>query len=212
MKAKKLIIYCLAALLAGCVPVVSLQPLFTREDIRFDEKLLGTWVEDANKPKSSWEFTRLEETAADGLVPSLRGEIDRLYRLNVTDAEGRKGSLVACLVKLQDRLFLDVFPDKLPSGEQDMEKTKLVFNAFFFVPAHTFIRVDSLTDSLKVRLTDDDGFKKLLEAEPDAVKFALVEDRPILTASTKELQAFVLKHAGDERLFPGEVTLTRKNK
>ncbi len=212
MKAKKVMMYGLAALLAGCVPVVSLQPLFTREDIRFDEKLLGTWVEDVNKPKSSWEFTRLEESAAEGLVPSLRSEIGRLYRLNVTDAEGRKGSLVACLVQLQDRLFLDVFPDKLPSGEQDMEKTKLVFNAFFFVPAHAFIRVDSLADSLQVRLTDDDGFKKLVEAEPEAVKFAMVEDRPILTASTRELQAFVLKHINDERLFPGEITLTRKSK
>jgi hypothetical protein len=49
-------------------------------------------------------------------------------------------------------------------------------------------------------------------AEPNAVRHEMVEDRPVLTASTSELRAFVTKYAGDERLFPSEVTLTRKEK
>jgi hypothetical protein len=204
--------YGLTVLLAGCVPIISLQPLFTKENLTFDEKLLGTWAEDVNKPEAGWEFTRLSESEAEGLPPSFRSEVNQFYRLNLTDAEGRKGSLVACLVKLQDRLFLDVFPDKFPSGEQDPEKAKLVFNAYFFVPAHVFVRVDAIGPQLKLRLTNDDEFKKLVEAEPGAVEFTTVEDRPILTASTKELQAFVLKHAANDQLFSGEITLTRKSK
>ncbi len=210
MNAKKLVMYGLAVLLGGCVPILSLQPLFTKENLTFDEKLLGTWVEDVNKPQAVWEFTRLSE--AEGLPSSLRSEVNQFYRLSMSDAEGRKGSLVACLVKLQDRLFLDAFPDKFPSGEQDPEKTKLAFNAYFFLPAHVFARVDALGEQLKLRLTNDEEFKKLVEAEPGAVDFTLVEDRPILTASTKELQAFVLKHAADDRLFSGEIALTRRTK
>jgi hypothetical protein len=44
------------------------------------------------------------------------------------------------------------------------------------------------------------------------VKYDVIDDRPVLTASPEELQAFVVKYADDERLFPSEVTLTRKSK
>jgi len=51
---------------------------------------------------------------------------------------------------------------------------------------------------------------ELLEAEPNAVKFESVDDGVVLTASTKELQKFVLKYADDERLFSEEIELVRK--
>ncbi len=204
--------YCLAALLAGCVPIVSLHPLFTKETITFDEKLLGTWVEDGNQPQVTWEFAHLEESAARLLPAELRDALDKCYRLTIADKDGRRGSFAACLVKLHDKLFLDVMPDRFPSGEQDPEQMKLVYNAFFFTPVHSFVRVSSIGAQLRMRLTDDEGFKKLLDAEPKAVKHDLIDDRPVLTASTEELQAFVAKFAEDQRLFPSEVTLTRKNK
>jgi hypothetical protein len=215
MTTKKILFYGLAALLAGCGPIFSLQPLFTKENIVFDEKLLGTWVQDPNKPANAWEFARLDEAGAGTLADEYKDDLKRFYRLNVTSEENNtvhKASVVACLVKLGDRLFLDAFPDKFPSGEQDVEKLPLLYNAFFFVPVHTFIKVDLTGSQLKLWLTDDDEITKLFEAEPTAVRHETVDRRPILTASTEELQAFVLKHAGDNRLFANEITLTRKNK
>lgn len=210
MKMKKLAFMCLAALLGGCVPFLSLHPLFTEENVVFEEKLLGTWVDDSTPPEFTWEFARLDPTAAEKLREQFEDQVKKFYRLNITDKEGRKGSLVACLVKLKDRMFLDIFPDKLPSGEADMEEAKLMYNAFFFVSAHTFLRVDSIDEELTLRLTVEDRFKELIEANPDAVEFTRIDDRSILTASTKELQAFIAKYAGDERLFPGELNLARK--
>lgn len=210
MKTKKLAFMCLAALLGGCVPILSLHPLFTDENVVFEEKLLGTWIEGSEPGELTWEFASLDSTAAEKLQEQFGDQVKTFYRLNITDKEGRKGSLVACLVKLKDRLFLDIFPDKLPSGETDMEEAKLMYNAFFFVSAHTFLRVDSIGEELTLRLTVEDRFKELLEANPNAVAFTRIDDRSILTASTKELQAFIAKYAGDERLFPGELELTRK--
>jgi hypothetical protein len=212
MRTKQLAFYCLAALLAGCVPIVSLHPLFTKDEITFDEKLVGTWVEDGNNPEATWEFTQLRESDAVGILEPWRGDIAKFYHLSVSAKDGGKGSFAACLVKLGDRRFLDVFADRFPSDEQDPEKMKLVYNWFFFQPLHTFIRVDSLGDQLVIRMTDDDRFKELTEAEPTAVKFEMVDKRPILTASTKDLQAFVTKYAGDDRLFPNDLTLVRKSK
>ena len=210
MRTKKILFYCLAALMGGCVPIMSLRPLFTSEDLVFDEKLLGTWVQDVNDPNDAWRFTRLDEASTGRLADRIEGEIDKAYRLDITDDGAHKGSLVACLVKLGDRRFLDIFADKLPSGETDAEKAKLPFNTFFFLPTHTFIKVDAIGDELKLRLTDDEKFQELLEAHPDAVKHEMNDDLPVLTASTKELQAFVTKYADDERLFTNEVLLRRK--
>jgi len=212
MKTKRFLFYCLAGLMVGCVPVVSLHPLFTKENIVFEEKLLGTWLEDANDPNSFWEFTRFNVAAAGELPEALKENAEKLYRLAVSDGEGHKGSFAACLVRLEDRLFLDIFADLFPSGEHDIEQMKLLYNAFLFVPAHTFVRVEFVGDRLKLRLTDDEDFKKLLEAEPNAVRFTEVDDRPVLTASTEELHAFVVKYADDERLFSNERTLMRKGK
>ena len=207
MRAKKLMLYGCTALLAGCVPVVSLHPLFTPDTMVFEEKLLGTWVQDSNRPQVTWEFTRLEESAAERLPPAMRDEFQKCYRLNLRDDEGRKGSFAACLVKLQDKLFLDVLPDKFPSGQHNVEQMPLAYNAFFFVPVHTFVRIEAIGEQLKARLTDDEEFKMLRAAEPKAVRCDTLDDRPVLTAPTAELQAFVTRYADDQRLFPSALTL-----
>ena len=212
MNWKKLVSYGLAVLLTGCVPIVSLHPLFTKDTLVFEEKLLGTWAEEAGKPEVTWEFARLEAGAPERLPAELRDQTDKCYRVNVTDDQGRKGSFVGCLVKLQDKLFLDILPDKFPAGEQDAEQMRLPYNAFLFLRVHTVVRVSSLGDQLKIRLTDDDGFKKLIEAEPKAVTHDVVDDHAVLTASTAELQKFMAKYADDERLFPNELVLARKAK
>ncbi|MEN6428350.1 MAG: hypothetical protein ABFE13_23630 [Phycisphaerales bacterium] len=212
IRAKKLAFYLLAALMAGCVPIVSLHPLFTKDEIAFDEKLIGTWIGDPNDSNGTWEFSRLDKSTAGDLLRSWGDEITRFYRLTLADGEGHTMSHAACLVKLGERRFLDVFPDGFPQDEEDNEKTKDIFDPFFFQPVHTFIRVDAIGEKLVIRMTDDDKFKELIQAEPNAVKHEIVDERPILTASTKDLQAFVTKYAGDERLFPNDLTLTRKAK
>jgi len=197
MKVKKIFFYLLAALLGGCVPVMSLHSLDTKENVVFEEKLLGTWVDDPNSPETTWVFNRMEEPNA--------------YNLVFSDKEGRKGSFVVHLVKLQNRLFLDVYPGELPWKPDDPNEVKWLYNSFFLIPAHTFIKIDSIEPQLKMRLTNDGELKEqLLWQDPNAVKHTSIEGRVILTASTKELQAFVLKHADDNRVFTDEVVLNRR--
>jgi len=195
--AKKVLFYLLAALLGGCVPVLSLNSLYTEENVVFDQKLLGTWVDDPNSPEVTWEFERLEEP-------------NNAYKLVFSDKDDKKGSFIVHLVKLQNRLFLDVYPGELPWEPDDPNEVKWLYNSFFLIPAHTFMRIDSIEPQLKMRLTDDDEMAELLREDPNAVKHISIEDRLILTASTKGLQAFVLKYAGDRRVFSNEVILNRR--
>ncbi len=197
MKVKKILFYLLAALLGGCVPVMSLHSLYTKENVVFEEKLLGTWVDDSNSPESIWEFKRVDDPK-------------NVYKLIFSDDEGKKGSFVAHLVKLQNKLFLDVYPDELPWEPDDPNEAKWLYNSFFLIPVHTFIKIDSIEPQLKMRLTDDDKMTELLKEDPNAVKHTSIEDRLILTASTEELQAFVLKYVDDSRVFTNEVVLNRR--
>lgn len=195
---KKSLFYLLAALLGGCVPVMSLHPLYTtKEEVVFEKKLLGTWVDDPNKPETTWEFNRIEEP-------------NNAYNLVFTDNEGKKGSFVVHLVKLQNRLFLDVFPSEFPWEVDDPNTAKWFYNSFFLIPVHTFLKIDAIEPKLQMRLTNEDRMEELLKENPNAVKHMIIEDRIFLTASTKELQSFVIKYADDKRLFPGEIVLNRK--
>ena len=208
MKTKKFLFYLLAALLGGCVPVMSLHPLYTEKDLVFEEKLLGTWGDDPNDPEITWDFQRSDM--------SKKGA-EKTYNLTLTliakednEEDKKAGSFDVHLVKLKDRFFLDIYPNKFPCEEQDWEKMEWPYNAFFAVSVHTFIKVDSFEPHLRMRLTDDEDMNKLLEENPGAVEHASIEDTLVLTASTKELQAFVLKYADDSRLFTKETVLSRK--
>jgi len=195
MNAKKFLFYLLAGLLGGCIPVMSLHPLFDEKNVVFDEKLLGTWVED---PNTTWEFSRAEEPK-------------NAYKLIYTHQEKEdkaKGLFIVRLVKLKDNLFLDACP--APWEQQDPNKIEWAYNTLFLIPGHTFIKINSIEPELKMLRTDDEKMREFLKADPNSVKHTVLEDKPVLTASTNELQAFVLKYAYDIRVFAAEIVLTRK--
>jgi hypothetical protein len=196
MNTKKLAFYLLAGILGGCIPVMSLHPLYTeaKKEVVFEDKLLGTWVDDSD---AIWDFKRPDAN-------------ENAYKLIFTDKEGKKGTFVAHLVKLKNRLFLDAYPSEPPWDEEDPNKVEWLYNTFFFTPTHTFIKVNTIKPQLKLQLTDDEEFKKLLKDKPNAIEHTSIEDKLVLTASTKKLQAFVLKYADDSRVFTAEGTLTRK--
>ena len=197
MKAKKFLLYMLAVILGGCVPVISLHPLYTEKDVVLDKKLYGTWVDDSNDSKTTWEFKSIDEPK-------------NAYKLIYTDEEGMKGSFVAHLVKLQNSLFLDIFPSELPWEPEDPNEMDWPYNTLFLIPAHTFVKIDSIEPQLKLRSTLESDMKDLLKENPSAVEHTSVGDKLVITGSTKELQAFVLKYADDERVFTDQVTLSRK--
>ncbi|MGA2173065.1 MAG: hypothetical protein ABSG82_08690 [Sedimentisphaerales bacterium] len=199
MKIKKALFYLLAGILAGCVPVLSLHPLFDNQNLTFNEKLLGTFTEPNNV---TWEFARSDEPNAYQLTYSAVSEKDQKVL---------KGLFTVHLVKLDGRLFMDIYPKELPwADDEGLARTKWPYNTFFMLSAHVFAKVEIAEPQVKLWLTDVVEMKELLKENPDAVKHEVVEDNPVLTASTQQLQSFVLKYANDKRLFANESILTRK--
>ncbi len=182
MNAKKLLFYTLAVLLGGCVP--SLHQLYTDKDLVFDENLLGAWADDDTR----WVFQR--------------GADPNSYKLAVTDDEG-KGQFIAHLVKIDNMLFLDLFPEE-PELEQSND-----FYKMHLVGVHTFIKVEQIEPILKMRVMNPEKIEKMLENDPNVLKHEKVEDRIILTASPKELQRFMRKYANVDEVFGDPSDLKR---
>ena len=180
MKVQKLLFYMLAVLLGGCV--LSLHPLYTEDDLIFEEKLLGKWVKKGSA--ETWQFKR-----ADG---------GKSYKVVYTDDNGIKGSFDAGLGEINDVMYLNIFPREPELKENDYYK-------FHILRAHSFIRIERIEPNLVMRVMDPDTLKKMLENDPNLIKHDIVEDRLVLTASTEELQKFMKAHANVKDFF-GEPT------
>ena len=190
MKAKKILFYLLAFLLGGCV--LSVHPLFSEDDLVFEEKLLGVWAEKQDS-QERWEFGRHGDRD------------DRRYTIVYTDTEGKTGEFLASLGKLNDMLFLDLYP-----AEADVNANE--FYKYHLLGVHTFLKVEQIGPTLQMRMMSHDKMKEMLEADQNLVKHEVLEEpdsRIMLTASTEELQRFMVEHANDEGLFDEPTHLRR---
>ena len=173
-----------ATVICGCVP--SLHPLYTEEDLIFDEALVGRWVdEDADE---IWMFEKAGE---------------KQYTLTYTDKKGKKGEFDVHLLKVEGHLFLDLYP-----VEPDLEQND--FYKFHLLPIHTFMHVKQIEPALAMRVMDMDWFRKFLKDHPDAIAHEVVrDDFAVLTAQPKALQQFFVAHLDTEEAY-GECSDLRR--
>jgi hypothetical protein len=159
------------ASLASCVP--SINPLYTDKDLVVDPALVGTWIDNDNE---TWTF-------ATGT--------DKSYSL-VIDHDGKSGPFVAHLVALGGYRFLDIMPT---DGALNQSGLLEMYRAMY-IRTHMFLKVSQVTPTLKMAFLDADWLKKLLTKSPAALRHERREsdDDSVVTASTAELQAFMIRY------------------
>jgi len=189
MKPKVICFYLLAIVLGGCLPL-SIHPLYTDDTLVFEEKLVGKWADG----DEIWQFTQ---------------DSNNSYILRIVDEDGKEGYFNAHLVKLENMLFMDIFPD----GET-LRDTQ-TFYAIHLLPMHTFIKVEQTDPNLVLRMMDVDKVSEILKSDPNLLKHELREDEQgedavILTAATQDLQKFVVEYANIEGVFGDAMELSRR--
>jgi len=176
-----------ALLLCACIP--SVNPFYKDKDIVSEPRLFGEWEGgESADDKQIWKF----EDAGD-----------KTYKLTIIEnAEGKKGQFTTRLFKLGQEQFLDLVPSDC---EYATNQADIVAASMF--PGHLLVHVSQIEPSLKLAFFDFDWLEKLLKQDPKALANHREGDRIILTASTTELQRFVLKHLREGKLFaePGEM-------
>ena len=199
MKLKLTLPLCLALLLPACVP--SVNPLYTEKDLVFDPALIGVWTQDHDK--ETWTFEKSGE---------------KKYKLLQTDGEGRTAEFEIHLVKLNQRLFLDLYLID-PGMEKEWKMNQYAMFGLILRPAHMFMKVTQIEPALQISFLNPDWLKVFLAQNPRSIRHENVrapssqgnDEQILLTAETKDLQKFILKHVNDENAFGKSSDMKRKN-
>lgn len=175
-----------AVLLAACIP--SVNPFYTDKDVVYDQRLVGEWQvvgewqqkDNTNNPEM-WTFEQATNNA---------------YKLTVVEYGKKTGEFSAHLFKLKREQFLDLIPSKC---EFATNQADLV--GFSVFAGHLIVRVPQVEPNLKLAFCDFEWLQKYLEKNPSALAHHMEDNSIVLTADTKDLQKFVLKHLGTNELF-----------
>ena len=169
-KAATLIFIGLLLLMTGCNFIPSVHPLYTDQDLIFDPLLVGVWADkDGNLTGT---FTKKAEDA---------------YTLLYVDEKGKNGEFTVHLLEVGDRRFLDIY-----AADTDIQQNE--FYKCHLLPVHTFMRMQQQGDGLQMASLKQDWIKKYLQEHSDAIKHEKVDDGILLTAQSKDMQVFLLKH------------------
>ncbi len=177
--------WALAALLAGTLLtgcfVRSLHPLFTQHELVFEPALLGAWVQQ-NEADVSVVFTRHGENA---------------YNAEFREP-GRTRQYRVAMGKIGESYYLDVMP--FDDSVDD-----------HFLPSHSIWRVQWEQDTLRMASLDHEWLRDLLRrSRRPPLAFEWVDGQIVLTASTRELQRFLLRYGSQPGAFGKDENVFRR--
>jgi hypothetical protein len=173
--------------LGGCV--LSLHPLFTGEDRIFEPTLNGVWQDKEGKGTFTLRWF------ADG----------KFYFLQTELKDQPKGDFNAVLGTAGKYRFLEIVPRR-----PDNIHAKSFYGGHF-IQAFSFWKVTLETNLLTLTPLNYQWVEAMDKAKTLEIKHEQQDGGfIILTASTDELKAFVLKYADDKSAFSDGLTFERK--
>jgi len=225
------------AVLTGCQPVDSFNPLYTDKDAVFDPALLGKWIENGGtlefvqSANDAYVLTFMDDSnppqqmTLEGHLLALQGH--RFLDLIQTTWTSKPNSFQLSIEQAKKALKLN--PPLIPAGDgayiefaPGSTSGKVTPVSMHLRVAHWFFRVNSDDKNLTLDYIDDDRLSKLLEQGTVQIGHNLIgpekkdakeDDRQlVLTAPTAELQKFVLDHVNDDQVFAGSIKFHRAEK
>jgi hypothetical protein len=169
-------------LLSGCGDLLSVQPLATAETAVFDAGLTGEWS--------------CADTNCKGVSLLIRAgsaeKKDYDFLWIPEDSEGAL-RLKGQLVKVGDRLVFDLIPRMRPD---------------LMLPGHSFILVEKTADGVKFHWLDS-GWLRSRVTSQDGLAHAMVDDKPVITAGSAEINAFLAKFGLDAQAASSSLSFKR---
>jgi len=185
MKTKSIIpIAILGLLLSGCF-IKSLYPFYTKKDIVYDPKIIGTWLDNDS---SKWI---IKQRMKWPIAP------DSSYQVEIVDKEGKQCRFNAHLFRLNSQLYLDFYPSG-KIGSNDIVEASIVLT-------HSLAKIGYSSSKLKIQWFNEVWLGQMLEQNKIRIRhetmFENNEKSYLLTASTEELQKFIIKYGNDSLAF-----------
>ena len=226
----------IVAALQSCIP--SVHQLYTEDTVRFDEDLLGLWVEqdaesvatNSAKTPEKDNIERSTRTPGEKLLLGFSKFIDTLsyknygdaqskwlfekkgaegYQLTHYTAKGASAVFEAHLVEINGLQFLDFYPDSNRGSLLMHENEFLQMHVF---PVHTFAKVEIKTEEVRVYMINYEWIDKLIRESKIRIKHEKVDDEILITAKTESLQKFMAKYGREKEAYIDPIIWKRPEK
>jgi hypothetical protein len=201
----------IVVVMQGCV-IKSLHPFYHAKDLVFREELINSWVDsDGGK----WSIRRSKFNR-------------NTYEMHWLHNGERDVVFAAHLFKLGEDLYLDFFPE-----EDNQMPDDFAMFSLHLLPVHSVAKVHVLNENeVTIKWFNEDWMNSLFEQNRIKISheslvsdYNVVSDDPnvknaaksietqyVLTASTDELQKFLIKYGNEDKNFDDENTVWLKLK
>lgn len=191
----------LTIVLGGCF-LLSLNPIYTPDTLVRPEWLDGKWM---SKDSTFWTFAP-DTNESEGLELMQLKIDERITCIN--DNAKKETPLVldsfkistlinnfsAGVTQIKGQYFLDLLAAKILTGSG--------FHSQHFIHGHSISKLKFKEDTMWISTLEDDWAKSLEPKKGKKLGLIKSEKNWIITASTKELRAFLAKSANDTNIFP----------
>ena len=192
--------------LSSCL--TTLHPIFTEKDLAYDPKLIGVWNTENEGKKGKVIISNLATENSLELPGNISAIKQQGYFIIYKDENGKTSDqYIAFLARIGKHLYFDYYPaDKKEDRKLDE------FFGVHFVKMHTSYRVEILKDgSFELSQLDGSYVKSLIDEKKIRISHETdADDNTIITASTKELQQYLLKYGDEASAYRSEKTTFKK--
>ena len=192
--------------LSSCL--TTLHPIFTEKDLAYDPKLIGTWNTENEGKKGKVTINNLATENSVELPGNISVIKQKGYFIIYQDENGKvSDQYIAFLARIGKHLYFDYFPaDK--KGDRKLDE----FFGVHFVRMHTSFRVEILKDgSFELSQLDGSYVKSLIDEKKIRISHETdADDNTVITASTKELQQYLLKYGDEPSAYENDKTIFKK--
>lgn len=212
---------------SGCM-VISVYPFYSGDLVRFDQSLVGRWDAGAGE---YWEFSKkqdddrylitiIDDEVIVGIMEGTLFDAGGYTFMDMYPWDFEYKQVVQGFEYLVESLGDSVSSSVDFDADYDVgTEMDLWWNNMHLMPTHSVLRVVKKdADTLQLAMLDVEWLTDQLKENPGLISYELPgqessdimgEDDPILlTASTKELQRFIARYAGNGDAFELE-SLTR---
>lgn len=192
--------------LSGCL--TTLHPIFTEKDLTYDPKLIGTWKTDSTGNKQRAVITNLSTENSIALPGNISAIKQKGYLISYQDKNGTTSErYIAFLARIGKHLYFDFYPADKKEGQKLDE-----FFGVHFIKMHTSYRVEISQDgSFELSQLDGSYVKNLIDEKKIRISHETdADDNTVITASTQELQQYLLKYGDEPSAYRSEKTIFKK--
>jgi hypothetical protein len=105
---------------------------------------------------------------------------------------------------------LDFYITEIAGANSSDSDAKLNYWNLHVIPVHTFAKLTTSGNTLKIEWFNGDWFKEQIEAKKIKIKYEKNDENLLFTAKTNDLQKLVIKYANTEAAFKDGLSVELK--